>query len=189
MRFSLHSDRSLSSLRSSRARTRPTHSRSRAPAPTSPSCGRSQPICCSVICSTVRWRRAGAARRTARSSSSRSRPRAPIPATTCKDASGRMWSVKLGVEAQSEVTASRILWAMGFPQPATYFVPQFTLTGADAGVKTNARFRTELEQWRSTGEWSWYDNPFVEHAAVSRPDRRADGAEQLGPEDHEQPHL
>jgi hypothetical protein len=71
-----------------------------------------------------------------------------------------MWSVKLGIEAQSEVTVSRILWAMGYPQPASYFVPQFTLTGADAGVKTVARFRTDRPQWRSIGDWSWYDNPF-----------------------------
>jgi len=83
------------------------------------------------------------------------------PGYDVKDASGRMWSVKLGIEAQSEVTASRILWAMGFPQPASYFVRQFTLTGVDAGVKTTARFRTDTEQWRSTGEWSWYENPFV----------------------------
>ena len=83
------------------------------------------------------------------------------PGYDVKDANGRMWSVKLGVEAQSEVTASRILWAMGFPQPATYYVSQFTLTGTDAGVKTNARFRTDTAQWRPAGEWSWYENPFV----------------------------
>jgi hypothetical protein len=83
------------------------------------------------------------------------------PGYDVKDASGRIWSVKLGIEAQSEVTASRILWAMGYPQPASYFVPQFTLTGVDAGVKTNARFRTDLPQWRSAGEWSWYENPFA----------------------------
>jgi len=87
------------------------------------------------------------------------------PGYDVKDATGRMWSVKLGIEAQSEVTASRILWAMGFPQPASYFVPQFTLTGADAGVKTTARFRTDLPQWRSTGEWSWYENPFADTPA------------------------
>ena len=87
------------------------------------------------------------------------------PGYDVKDASGRMWSVKLGIEAQSEVTASRILWAMGYPQPASYFVPQFTLTGADAGVKTTARFRTDLPQWRSAGEWSWYENPFADTQA------------------------
>jgi len=84
------------------------------------------------------------------------------PGYDVKDASGRLWSVKLGVEAQSEVTASRILWAMGYPQPATYFVDQFTLTGTDAGVKTTARFRTDLPQWRPGGEWSWYENPFAD---------------------------
>lgn len=83
------------------------------------------------------------------------------PGYDVKDASGRMWSVKLGVEAQSEVTTSRILWAMGYAQPASYFVRQFTLTGADAGVKPHARFRTDLAQWRTAGGWSWYDNPFV----------------------------
>lgn len=83
------------------------------------------------------------------------------PGYDVKDASGRLWSVKLGIEAQSEVTASRILWAMGFPQPASYFMERFTLTGADAGVKMNARFRTDLPQWRSVGEWSWYENPLA----------------------------
>lgn len=84
------------------------------------------------------------------------------PGYDVKDASGRLWSVKLGIEAQSEVTASRILWAMGFAQPATYFMEQFTLSGVDAGVKSHARFRTELPQWRSAAEWSWQENPFAD---------------------------
>jgi hypothetical protein len=83
------------------------------------------------------------------------------PGYDVRDASGRLWSVKLGIEAQPEVTTSRILWAMGFHQPPNYFVHQFALTGVDAGVKTNARFRTDLDQWKSIGEWSWYDNPFL----------------------------
>ena len=84
------------------------------------------------------------------------------PGYDVRDASGRLWSVKLGVEAQSEVTSSRILWAMGFHQPATYYLPRFTLTGNDNGVKTNARFRTEVPPWQARGEWSWYENPFVD---------------------------
>ena len=83
------------------------------------------------------------------------------PGYDVRDASGRLWSVKLGVEAQSEVTSSRILWAMGFHQPPQYFVHQFTLTGTDGGVKTNARFRTDVSEWKAVDEWSWYDNPFV----------------------------
>jgi hypothetical protein len=83
------------------------------------------------------------------------------PGYDVRDASGRVWSVKLGIEAQPEVTASRVLWAMGFHQPPTYFVHQFTLTGIDAGIKNTARFRTDLDPWKATGEWSWYENPFA----------------------------
>ncbi|HYE88528.1 MAG TPA: hypothetical protein VEA16_19335 [Vicinamibacterales bacterium] len=86
------------------------------------------------------------------------------PGYDVRDASGRQWSVKLGIEAQPEVTTSRILWAMGFHQPAQYFVHQFTLTGTDAGVKEVARFRTEVEPWKAGGEWSWYENPFMNTA-------------------------
>jgi hypothetical protein len=84
------------------------------------------------------------------------------PGYDVHDTFGRTWSVKLGVEAQSEVTASRIFWAMGFHQPATYYLPQFTLTGTDEGVKKSARFRTEVPPWQAKGEWSWYENPFVD---------------------------
>ena len=84
------------------------------------------------------------------------------PGYDVRDSSGRLWSVKLGIEAQSEVTASRILWAIGYHQPATYYLPQFTLSGVDAGTKVRARFRTDLEPWRAGGEWSWYGNPFAD---------------------------
>ncbi len=83
------------------------------------------------------------------------------PGYDVKDSAGRMWSVKLGIESQPEVTSSRILWAMGFHQPPQYFVHDFTLAGMDAGVKKTARFRTETDHWKAVGEWSWYDNPFM----------------------------
>jgi hypothetical protein len=87
------------------------------------------------------------------------------PGYDVTDATGRLWSVKLGVEAQSEVTSSRILWAMGFHQPATYFVESWTLEGVDAGVKTKARFRTDTATHVAGDEWDWYDNPFTDTQA------------------------
>lgn len=83
------------------------------------------------------------------------------PGYDVKDNTGRLWSVKIGIEAQPEVTASRILWAVGYPQPAQYFVRQFTMMGGGASVIKNSRFRTEMEQWRLVHDWSWYDNPFL----------------------------
>jgi hypothetical protein len=83
------------------------------------------------------------------------------PGFELRDASGRLWSVKLGVEAQSEVTTSRILWALGFHQPATYYLPEFTMDGLLGGTHQEARFRTDLDPWKPGSEWSWYENPFV----------------------------
>jgi hypothetical protein len=77
-----------------------------------------------------------------------------------RDGSGTEWNVKLGPEAQPEVVASRILWAIGFHQPAAYYVPKWTLAGETAGVQGPARFRRESGEHKLT-EWSWYENPFA----------------------------
>jgi hypothetical protein len=83
------------------------------------------------------------------------------PGYEVRDDNGRSWSVKIGIEAQPEVTTSRIMWALGFPQPAQYFVYQFTMIGGGQRVIKNSRFRTEIEPWRAVNDWSWYDNPFL----------------------------
>ena len=74
---------------------------------------------------------------------------------------GVEWSVKLGPEAQTEVVASRILWAIGFHQPPTYYVERWALTGQQAGPQPPGRFRPSLPDREVVGDWSWYENPFV----------------------------
>ncbi len=78
---------------------------------------------------------------------------------------GREWDVKLGLEAQTEVVASRILWAVGYHQPLTYFVTEWRLgeaPGIDtAHVQPSARFRADVPGMKAADEWSWYENPFV----------------------------
>jgi hypothetical protein len=67
------------------------------------------------------------------------------PGYDVRDANGVVWSVKLGPEAQSEVVASRILWAIGFHQPPTYYVNKWALTGGPKpGGQEAGRFRPEL---------------------------------------------
>ena len=61
-----------------------------------------------------------------------------------RSADGLEWSVKLGPEAQSEVVTSRILWAIGFHQPPTYYLERWTLTGQEAGAQPPGRFRPDL---------------------------------------------
>jgi hypothetical protein len=77
------------------------------------------------------------------------------------DAEGREWKVKIGVEAMPEIVASRLLWAIGFHQPAMYLVPNLQLDGGrpeDSG--TPARLRAE-HGYKTEGDWSWHQNPYV----------------------------
>lgn len=74
---------------------------------------------------------------------------------------GTVWSVKLGPEAQTEVAASRILWAIGFHQVPTYYIPSWSMTGGPAGNAGPGRFRPDLPDRKVVGDWSWYENNFV----------------------------
>lgn len=77
------------------------------------------------------------------------------------DPAGREWKVKLGDEVQPEIVASRVLWAIGFHQPPTYFVGNLSLDGGrpeDNGRA--ARFRME-EGYKTESDWSWHENPYV----------------------------
>jgi hypothetical protein len=86
------------------------------------------------------------------------------PGYDVRDAAGVVWSVKLGHEAQSEVVSSRLLWAIGFHQPPTYYISSWTLTGTEAGAQSGGRFRPETDEWKSAGEWKWEEFP---HAATA----------------------
>ena len=83
------------------------------------------------------------------------------PGFDVKDAKGIEWSVKTGPEAQSEVVSSRVLWAIGFHQPPTYYLPKWSLTGTVSGPQEPGRFRPSLKGQEVIGDWSWYENPFV----------------------------
>src|SRR4051794_13998114 len=48
-----------------------------------------------------------------------------------RDGGGREWSMKYGPEAKVEVAISRLLWAIGFHQPPTWFVENWYLEGGD----------------------------------------------------------
>lgn len=84
------------------------------------------------------------------------------PGYTVKGPGGIEWSAKQGPEAQSEVTASRLVWALGFHQPPVYYLEKWKLSGGPSpGEQTRARFRPELkEHLDKVGEWGWLSNPF-----------------------------
>ena len=76
-----------------------------------------------------------------------------------RDGSGREWVVKIGKEAQSETSAIRLLWGVGYLTEVNYLVPRVTIPGK--GTFTNVRFEARPESWDRVGEWKWKKNPFV----------------------------
>ncbi|HEX5069777.1 MAG TPA: hypothetical protein VFV78_06125 [Vicinamibacterales bacterium] len=78
-----------------------------------------------------------------------------------RDSRGREWSAKFGIEAQPEIAASRILWAAGFRQLPTCYVPNWTLVRDGVPARQPAaRFRLK-DRAKSAGPWAWNANPFV----------------------------
>lgn len=76
------------------------------------------------------------------------------------DPQGRRWDVKTGDEGQTEVIASRLLWAVGFHQPIVYFVPEWKMKDGPVSRPNSGRFRLSSDH-DTLGDWSWTDNPFV----------------------------
>jgi hypothetical protein len=84
---------------------------------------------------------------------------------TVLDADDSEWKVKFYPEAQTEVVASRILWALGYHQPPVYLLDAWTAEKADRpNPQTAARFRQETPPFHGlteAGHWSYRENPFV----------------------------
>ena len=78
---------------------------------------------------------------------------------------GREWDIKVGKEAQTEVVVSRILWALGYHQPVSYYVTGWKLEGAYEDEGEPARFRLDSDH-DNEAEWAWIENPFSNTRAL-----------------------
>jgi hypothetical protein len=76
-----------------------------------------------------------------------------------RDGSGREWVAKIGKEAQSETSAIRLLWGVGYVTEVNYLVPRVTIAGK--GTFTNVRFEARPDNWDRVTEWKWKRNPFI----------------------------
>lgn len=87
------------------------------------------------------------------------------PKFDVRDENGVKWKVKLGDEAQPEVAASRLVWAVGYHTDYDYLVPEMrveglaghlhrgaSLVGPD-GTVHNARLKRR--EGKKVGSWSW----------------------------------
>lgn len=75
-----------------------------------------------------------------------------------RDGAGREWMVKAGGEAQAEVAASRIVWAVGYYTDVSYIVPSVEIVGK--GTFQNVRFEARPKGVKRLDEWLWDDNAF-----------------------------
>jgi hypothetical protein len=100
------------------------------------------------------------------------------PKVLVTDARGASWDVKFGEEAHAEVTANRLLWALGYLGQEMYYIPQGTIEGVSAlkrtgpyvgpdGKFTEARFKLRDPSIFETGGWSLSKNPFVGQRELS----------------------
>lgn len=76
-----------------------------------------------------------------------------------KDAAGRTWVAKIGKEAQSETSASRLVWAAGYQPEIIYLAPSATIEGK--GTFENVRFEARPKGYDRLEIWKWAENPFA----------------------------
>ena len=88
------------------------------------------------------------------------------------DAKGKKWKAKLGIEAQPEVVATRLLWAIGYFTNDNYFISDLTVKDLPEhlhrgeghviapGHVEKVRLQRHLEGKKS-GQWAWRHNPLV----------------------------
>jgi hypothetical protein len=94
------------------------------------------------------------------------------PKFEVQDSKGNTWKAKLGIEAQPETAAVRLLWAVGFVTNENYFVRETAvegmshlqrgnqLLGHDGEIR-DMRLQRGPQGKKKVSSWSWKHNPFV----------------------------
>src|SRR5581483_2197216 len=99
-------------------------------------------------------------------------PNETQPKFDVEDANGQRWRVKVGIEAQSETAATRIVWAAGYFTDEDCYFPEIKVEGipklkrGQKYVSADGTVHGVRMEWRPKGvktldNWNWFDNPFV----------------------------
>jgi hypothetical protein len=90
-----------------------------------------------------------------------------------EDANGQKWTAKLGIEAQPEPVASRLLWAVGYFTNENYYaanlevkdLPEHLSRGqghvVSPGRLDGARLQRKPDHSKKEGTWNWKRNEFA----------------------------
>jgi hypothetical protein len=96
------------------------------------------------------------------------------PKFDVRDAEGKKWKAKLGIEAKPETVASRLLWAVGYGANEDYFFSSLHVDNMPARLRRrrahglisqggdvpNARLQRHADSDKRVGDWNWRHNPF-----------------------------
>jgi len=94
------------------------------------------------------------------------------PKFDVEDEQGVRWRIKLGPEAKTETTATRLLWAVGYFADEDHYVPELRVEGIQKlsrgqefvsadGIVHGAGLERRPAGQKKIGTWAWSDNPFV----------------------------
>jgi hypothetical protein len=90
-----------------------------------------------------------------------------------EDANGTKWRAKLGIEAQPEVVATRLLWAIGYFTNENYYLSNLEVKELPAHLHRGqghvtspdhvdgARLQRHRGNEKKDANWNWQHNPFV----------------------------
>ena len=96
-----------------------------------------------------------------------------------RDGHGKKWSAKIGPEATTEVIASRIVWAMGYPQPPSYHVFKLPVKKGDEMTDEGpARLRPRRRVARQPRHLEVGAESVRRDRTLPRPDRADDDPQQ-----------
>jgi hypothetical protein len=100
------------------------------------------------------------------------------PKFEVKDARGVEWKVKLGPEAQSEMVATRLVWAVGYFAEEAYYFDEVQIENlprlsrgreyvAAGGFVRGARLEPRRKNVERGQTWGWDKNPFEDSRELS----------------------
>jgi len=90
-----------------------------------------------------------------------------------EDSNEKKWKAKLGIEAQPETVATRLLWAIGYFTNEDYFVPNLEVKNLPPHLRRGqghvispnhvdgARLQRHVGGEKKAANWNWRHNPFV----------------------------
>ena len=94
------------------------------------------------------------------------------PKFEVRDAEGKKWTAKLGLEAKPEIVASRLLWAIGYSANENYFFADLPVKNMPTplrrgqnlaghnGEVPNVRLQRHPDHDKRISNWNWRHNPF-----------------------------